>query len=189
MGNVFVDISMSLDGLISGPNDDVEQLHQWGYDLASWRERHGLAGGELGPDSDLLEEAFSNTGAVLMGRRMFDLAEEPWGDEPPFRMPVFVVTHHARETLVKEGGTTFTFITGGIESALQQAQAAAGDQDIAVAGGANIIQQLSSAGLLGDGRRLFEHLGAEPIELERTRVIESPSVTHLRFRVIKEQSS
>lgn len=199
MASVTVDISMSLDGFISGPNGDldVERLHEWLYDLASWREPHGLAGGKTGSDSEILDEAFRNTGAVVMGRRMFDVAEGPWGDEPPFHMPVFVVTHRAREKLVKQGGTTFTFVTDGIESALQQAKAAAGDKDVSVAGGANIIQQYLRAGLLdqiqihlvsvllGAGRRLFDHLGPEYIALESTRVIASTGVTHLRFRVVK----
>lgn len=205
MGKVHFNISMSLDGFIAGPNDSVEQglgeggdrLHQWLYDLSSWREIHGLEGGETGTDADILEEAFKNTGAVLMGRRMFDIAEEAWGDNPPFHVPVFVVTHRARETAVKQGGTTFSFVTDGIESAFRQAQAAAGDKDIVVAGGANIAQQYLAAGLLGeieihlvpillgDGRRLFDNLGAAPIELESTRVIQSPRVTHLRYRVAR----
>jgi dihydrofolate reductase len=205
MGKVAVDISMSLDGFIAGPNAGIEfplgqggeRLHQWVYGLESWRERHGLAGGQSNRDAEILEEAFKNTGAVVMGRRMFDTGEEPWGDNPPFHMPVFVVTHHAREKLIKEGGTTFTFVTDGIESALEQAQAAAGDQDISVAGGANIIQQFLKAGLLdemqihivpvllGDGTRLFDELGTDHIELESTWVIESPAVTHLKFRVVK----
>lgn len=119
------------------------------------------------------------------------------GDNPPFRHPVFVITHEAREKEVKDGGTTYTFVTDGIESALEQAKAAAGDKDVKVAGGANTVQQYIKAGLLdeiqvhiapvllGDGIRLFDHLGAERIELEKTRVIESPGVTHLRFRVVK----
>ena len=205
MGKVHFNISMSLDGFIAGPNDSVEQglgeggdrLHQWLYDLSSWREIHGLEGGETGTDADILEEAFKNTGAVLMGRRMFDIAEEAWGDNPPFHVPVFVVTHRARETAVKQGGTTFSFVTDGIESAFRQALAAAGDKDIVVAGGANIAQQYLAAGLLGeieihlvpillgDGRRLFDNLGAAPIELESTRVIQSPRVTHLRYRVAR----
>lgn len=205
MGKVTFDISMSLDGLIAGPNDDVEKglgeggerLHEWGYDLASFRERHNRAGGRTNRDSEVLEEAFKTTGATLMGRRMFNVGEGPWGDNPPFRVPVFVVTHDTRETLVKNGGTTFTFVTDGIESALEQARAATGDQDVSVAGGANIAQQYLKAGLLdeiqihlapvllGEGRRLFEHLETEQIELETTRVIESPGVTHLRFRVVK----
>lgn len=204
MGKVTADISMSLDGFIAGPNDRPgnglgdggERLHQWVYDLASWREPHGLSGGETNRDSEILEEAFKNVGAIVLGRRMFDNAEG-WGDEPPFHVPVFVLTHEAREKLVKEGGTTFTFVTDGIESALAQARAAAGDKDVAIGGGANTIQQFIAAGLLdeiqihlvpvllGDGIRLFEHLDTEPIELARTRVVESPGVTHLRFRAIR----
>jgi len=128
---------------------------------------------------------------------MFDEGEEPWGDTPPFRMPVFVVTHRARERLVKEGGTTFTFVTDGIESALQQAKASAGDKNVNIAGGAGTVQQFIRAGLLdeleihltpllfGEGIRLFEGMGPEPIELENIRVVASPKVTHLRFRVVK----
>lgn len=202
MSKVTADISMSLDGFITGPNDEVEsslgegieRLHQWLYGLGSWRGRHGLDGGTTGMDAEILDEAFRNTGAIVMGRRMFEAGEGPWGDNPPFHMPVFVVTHHARKSLVKEGGTTFSFVTDGLESALQQAKAAAGGKDISVAGGANVIQQLLRAGLLdeiqihlvpvllGGGTRLFEHTGTEPIELEYTRVIESAGVTHLRFR-------
>jgi dihydrofolate reductase len=193
---------MSLDGFIAGPNDRPgnglgdggERLHQWVYKLASWREPHGLSGGETNRDSEILEEAFKNVGAIVLGRRMFDNAEG-WGDVPPFHVPVFVLTHEAREKLVKEGGTTFTFVTDGIESALAQARAAAGDKDVAIGGGANTIQQFIAAGLLdeiqihlvpvllGDGIRLFEQLGGEPIELEGTRVVASPDVTHLRFDV------
>jgi dihydrofolate reductase len=205
MGKVTADMSMSLDGLITGPNDSVdhplgeggERLHKWVFGLASWREPHGLEGGETGTDAEVLEEAFQRTGATLMGRRMFDLGEEPWGDDPPFHRPVFVVTHTARDELVKGGGTTFTFVTDGLESALDQARSAAGDKDVSVAGGANVIQQYLSAGLLdeiqihvapvllGDGRRLFENTGTDRIELEPTRVIDSPGVTHLKFRVVK----
>jgi len=204
MGKVTVDISMSLDGFIAGPNDSPERplgdggerLHEWVYDLASWRERHGLEGGKTDTDADILDEAFKNVGAVVIGRRMFDVANG-WGDKPPFGVPCFVLTHRGQEKLVK-GATTFTFVTDGVESALEQARAAAGEKDVSIAGGANVIQQYLSARLLdgmqihlvpvvlGDGRRLFEHLGTEHIELERTRVIETPSITHLRFRVVKE---
>lgn len=205
MRKVTLDMSMSLDGFIAGPNDSVEsplgaggeRLHQWVFGLASWRQRHGLPGGETNPDADVFDESFKATGAVVMGRRMFDFGERYWGDNPPFHLPVFVVTHNARETLVKEGGTTFTFVNNGIESTLQQARAAAGDKDVSVAGGADIIQQFLNAGLLdeiqihlvpvllGGGRRLFDHAGAGHIELEPARVIESPAVTHLRYRVVK----
>jgi dihydrofolate reductase len=201
MANVTSDMSMSLDGFITGPNDDVERplgeggerLHQWIFELASWRERHGLAGGKTNRDAEVVDEAFRNVGAVVMGRRMFNHGEGPWGDNPPFHMPVFVVTHKPKKTLSKEGGTTFTFVIDGIESALKRAKAAAGDKDVSVAGGANIVQQFLKAELLdeiqihlvpvllGGGRRLFEHAGK--MELEPTRVIESPGVTHLRFRV------
>jgi dihydrofolate reductase len=205
MGKVAVDLSMSLDGFITGPNDGPEnglgdggeRLHEWLYDLSSWRERHSLAGGQANRDAEILDEVFKNTGAIVMGRRMFDMAEAPWGDNPPFHMPVFVVTHRAREKVVKQGGTTFTFITDGIESALERAKAIAGDKDISVAGGANVVQQYLKAGLLdeiqihlipillGDGRRLFDQLDTQQLELETTRVIGSPGVTHLRFRIVK----
>lgn len=132
-----------------------------------------------------------------MGRRMFDNGEGPWGDEPPFHAPVFVLTHDARETVAKDGGTTFTFVTDGIESALERAKAAAGERDVSIAGGANAVRQYVAAGLLdelrihlvpvllGDGIRLFESGGTERIELERTEVRESSDVTHLGFRVAK----
>jgi len=204
MGKVTVDISMSLDGFIAGPNDGPElglgergeELHEWVFGLESWRERHGLAGGETGRDAEILDEAFRDVGAVVLGRRMFDNAKG-WGDEPPFHVPVFVLTHEAREKLVKEGGTTFTFVTDGIESALEQAKAAAGDKDISIAGGASTVQQYLNAGLLdelqihlvplmlGGGVRLFDQADPERIELEPIRVIESPRVTHLKYRVVK----
>ena len=193
---------MSLDGFVAGPNDGPElglgeggeRLHEWVFGLASWREPHGLAGGEVGRDSEILQEAIERTGAVVLGKRMFENAKG-WGDEPPFHVPVFVLTHEAREPLAKKG-TTFTFATDGIESALEQAKEAAGDKDVSVAGGANTIQQYLSAGLvdemqihvaplmLGGGIRLFDNLNDAQIELEQTRVVESPAVTHLKFRVV-----
>jgi dihydrofolate reductase len=213
MGKVRFDISMSLDGFIAGPNQTVEQplgqggegLHEWAVAVASWRERHGLSGGASNVDSEVVEESLRNTGATVMGRRMFSGGEgswedDPkadgwWGDDPPFRHPVFILTHHAREPVTKQGGTTFTFVTDGIEAALEQARAAAGDKDVAVGGGANVAQQYLKAGLLDevqihlvpillhDGVRLFEDVGGEEIELEKTRVIDSPGVTHLGYRV------
>jgi dihydrofolate reductase len=203
VGKVNVDMSMSLDGFIAGPNDGPGQelgeggmrLHEWIFALAGWRERHGLEGGETGPDDDLVEEAFSKIGAVVMGRRMFDLGEEPWGDEPPFHVPVFVVTHRGREPVEKQGGTTFAFVTDGIQSALEQARGAAGDKDVAIAGGANVVQQYLQAGLvdqiqlhvapllLGGGKRLLD--GTGHVDLEASRVVGSPGVTHLRYRVVK----
>jgi dihydrofolate reductase len=200
-GQVTFDITMSLDGFVAGPNDSLEQplgeggekLHEWVYDLSSWREPHGLEGGETNRDSEVLDEAMRKAGAIVLGKRMFHLAKG-WGDNPPFHVPVFVLTHETREPLVKEGGTTFTFVTDGVETALEQARAAAGGKDVSIAGGANTIQQYLSAGLvdefqihiapmlLGDGTRLFDQ--APPnLELELTRVVESPRVTHLKFRV------
>lgn len=213
MTTVTTQMSMSLDGYIAGPNDDREnplgdwgeRLHEWVYDLASWREMHGMEGGKTNRDDELFAESIENVGAVVMGRRMFDNGEGPWGDdpfdghwgdEPPFGVPVFVLTHHPREPLEMEGGTTFTFVTDGIESALEPAKAAAGDRDVSVAGGADTIRQFVDAGLideleihlvpmlLGGGIRLFESVDSGPVELERTRVVESSGVTHLKYRLV-----
>jgi dihydrofolate reductase len=215
MARLTCDISMSLDGFIAGPNptlerplgDGGERLHEWIFGLASWRERHGRSGGTKDADSDVLEESISATGAVVMGRRMFSGGEGPWeqdpnadgwwGDDPPFRAPVFILTHHARETVTKQGGTTFTFVTDGIEAAAEHARAGAGGKDVTVGGGASVIQQYLQVGLLdelqihlspallGGGVRLFDDLGIGQAELECTRVIHSPRVTHLRYRVVK----
>ena len=208
MGKVTAEISMSLDGFVAGPNPTREeplgaggeQLHEWMLGTRGWREPHGLEGGEAGPDSDLMERAFANVGAIVMGRQMFGgegpWGDEPWqgwwGDEPPFHVPVYVLTHYEREPLEKTG-TTFYFVTDGIDAAIAQAKAAAGDQDISIAGGADVIQQAIRAGavdelqlhvapyFLGGGRRLFDELPAgslEPIE-----VVASPAVTHIRYRL------
>jgi dihydrofolate reductase len=216
MARLTLDISMSLDGFIAGPNQTLEQplgeggegLHEWAFRLASWREPHGLSGGETNvADDEVVAETLQATGAVVMGRRMFSGGKGPWaddpntdawwGDNPPFHVSVFVLTHHPRETVIKEGGTSFTFVTDGIEAALEQARAAAGDKDVSLAGGADVVQQYLNAALLdelqihlapvflGGGVRLFDRLGPDPIELEATRVIESPAVTHLRYRVVK----
>ncbi len=205
-------ITTSLDGFVAGPNQTLEEplgrggerLHEWAFKLASFRARHGLEGGDTGPDDELHEELLRQTGAVVMGRKMFSGGEGPWeddpnadgwwGDDPPFHVPVFVLTHHARETVVKEGGTTFAFVTDGIKSALDQARAAAGDKDVMISGGANLIQQYLRAGLLdelqvhvapvllGDGVRLFDGFDGEPFQLEAAHVVESTSVVHLTYR-------
>ena len=211
-----LDISMSLDGFVAGPSQTLEQplgeggegLHEWVFRLASWREPHGLSGGDAeAVDNEVGAEGLRATGAVVMGRRMFSGGEGPWaddtnadgwwGDDPPFHVPVFVLTHHARETVIKEGGTSFTFVTDGVEAALEQARAAAGDRDVSLAGGANVAQEYLRAGLLdelrlhlapvflGGGVRLFDGLGPEPTELEIMRVVESDAVTHLIYRVVK----
>ncbi|MGH3037642.1 MAG: dihydrofolate reductase family protein [Gaiellaceae bacterium] len=203
MGKVFLDITTSLDGFVAGPNDGLElplgaggeRLHEWATRLASWRAPHGLEGGETNSSSEILEEAVQASGAIVLGKRMFDNAQG-WGENPPFHKPVFVLTHKAREPLAKDGGTTFTFVTDGVESAVEQARAAASGKDVGIGGGASVAQQCLRAGLLdelqihvaplllGGGLRLFEDVG-ELIELEPTRVVESPGVTHLRYRVVR----
>jgi dihydrofolate reductase len=213
MTMLIVDITMSLDGFIAGPNRTVEhplgeggdKLHDWIIGLASWREPHGLTGGTRNADDDLFREYVDAQGAVLMGRRMFSGGEGPWeddpvadgwwGDEPPFHAPVFILTHHARETVTKSD-SSYTFVTDGLEAALDRARAAAGERNVAIAGGADVVQQYLRAGLvdeiqihvapllLGDGVRLLDNLD-ESVKLEGTRVIESPAVTHLKYRVVK----
>ena len=202
MGKVIFDITVSLDGYVAGPGDGPElglgaggeRLHEWAVELASWREPHGLEGGETNASSEILE-SMSASGAVVVGKRMFDNAHG-WGDEPPFGKPVFVLTHTAREPLTK-GDTTFTFVTEGIESAVEQAKAAAGEQDVSIGGGASTAQQALKAGLvdevrltfapilLGGGVALFDGLGPDDVELEVTRVVEGPKATHVRYRVVK----
>jgi dihydrofolate reductase len=211
MNRVTANISVSLDGFVAGPNQRADQalgeggerLHEWVMATESWRAQHGRPGGERNPDSELVEQVTRGAGAYVMGRRMFGGGEGPWdeswrgwwGDEPPFHAPVFVLTHHPREPLVMEGGTTFTFVTGGIEPALVQAREAAGDGDVAIPGGASAIQQALAAGLLdelllhvvpvvlGGGTRLLENVG-DP-QLEPVEVVASPGVTHLRYRVVR----
>jgi dihydrofolate reductase len=203
-------ISMSLDGFTAGPDQSEEnplgvggeQLHEWMLPLKAFRETHGREGGEVNASTPIVEGHFENVGATVMGRNMFGGGPGPWseawrgwwGDDPPYHHPVFVLTHHAREPLEMEGGTTFHFITDGIESALEQARAAAGGKDVLLGGGANIAQQYLAAGLLdemmisiapiflGDGERLFDDLGANPPKLEQVEVIEAPGVTHIRYR-------
>ena len=209
---VFLDISMSLDGYVAGPNPTLEeplgrggeQLHEWVVKLAAWREPHGLEGGETGPEGDLFAASFGRIGSVIMGRKMFSGGSGPWesdpnadawwGDDPPFHVPVFVLTHHEREPVEKEGGTTFTFVTDGFESALEQARAAAGDKDVSISGGADVAQQALRVGvvddvtlhlapvLLGGGTSLFGDLGTD-LTLELTNVLEGSDATHLQYVV------
>ena len=212
MTQVTCDISVSLDGFVAGrdPRHDEplgeggEKLHEWVFATRGWREAHGLEGGEDNEDSAVVEEWSSSYGAVVMGRLMFSGGEGPWeedsnahgwwGEEPPFHTPVFVLTHHAREPLVKQG-TTFTFVTDGIDSAIKQARAAAGGKDVSIGGGGSVIGQALAAGLLdelnlhvapvllGAGTPLFGDYAGPQADLECTRVIQSPGVTHLRYRV------
>jgi dihydrofolate reductase len=216
MPKLKLDVSMSLDGYIAGPDATLEdplgvngeRLHEWVFGLKSFREVHGMEGGDAdSPDNRVVEEVTQNIGAAIMGRKMFSGGEGPWesdpnarawwGDDPPFHVPVFVLTHHEREPLELQGGTTFNFVTGGIGSALEQARAAAGDKDISLAGGASVAQQYLAAGLLdemqlhvvpivlGGGVRLFDGEVPALVELEAERVIASPGVTHLRFRLTR----
>ncbi len=218
MPNLRLSISVSLDGYAAGPNQSVEhplgeggmQLHEWVFKLAAWRAPHGLEGGEVDDSTPVIEEMQTNVGATIMGRNMFGGgpgpwdADDPWdgwwGDEPPFHTPVFVLTHHPREPLRKQGGTTFHFVTDGIESALAQAKAAAGGKDVTLGGGADVAQQYLRAGLLdelqvsvvpvllGGGARLLDGLGgATPPRLELVRAIDAPDVTHLKYRVVNER--
>lgn len=210
MTSVTAQMSISLDGFYTGPKhqdtdpgswlDGPEALGffrvtRWVIDAIAWRERQGFKGGEENVSSKIIEETFESAGAYVMGRRMFNAGEVPWGDNPPFRAPVFVVTHHPRETVVKEGGTNFTFVTDGVASAIEQASAAAGDKNVAIAGGGTILQQVMRAGLLdqlelhivpvllGDGQRLLDRAVVEPHELVPTRVVDTPEVTHIRYDV------
>lgn len=193
MAKVFADQSMSLDGFSTGPNvgvgngmgDGGELLHDW----MGWEGD----GDEI--NAGVRDELFQGSGAVVMGRRMFDLGVEPWGENPPFHMPVFVVTHRAVAPVVKEGGTTYTFVTGGIAAALARAKETAGGKDVAVIGGANVIRQFAEAGLLdelrlhlahvllGDGTRLFDRIDPQRVTPERSRVVDAPGATHLTFRL------
>ena len=203
MPKVTADLTMTLDGFIAGPNDSLEhplgvggeRMHRWLYELEVWRKPHSLSGGETNENSAILEEAL-DVGAHVVGRRMFDLAQE-WGDEPPFHKPVFVVTHHAHEPIPKQSGTTFVFVTDGIESALKQALDAAGGKDVSIGGGANVIQQFIKAKLLdelqvhiasvllGSGTPLFSSDSTEHVELQCLRVVEGKGVAHLKYRIVK----
>ncbi|TMG28833.1 MAG: dihydrofolate reductase [Chloroflexi bacterium] len=211
MSKVTCQISISLDGFVAGPNQSLENplgegglgLHEWAFATASWREQQGQLGGARGVDSDVLDEVVQNVGAYIMGRKMFgggdgrwDQAWKGWwGEDPPYHVPVFVLTHHPRAPLPMKGGTTFNFITDGITSALAQARAAAGPKDIVIAGGAHAVQQFLAAGLLdelylhvvpvvlGAGERLLENVGKPT--LEPVKVLASPAVTHVKYRVVR----
>ena len=211
----FADISVSLDGYVAGPAPSLEeplgrggeQLHAWAFRLAAWRRAHGFDGGEDGPESRWVEAIAERTGAYVMGRRMFSGGAGPWdddpnatgwwGDEPPFHAPVFVVTHHPRPSL-ELTGTTFTFVTDGVASALAQAREAAGERDVQVSGGADVIQQAIELGrvdelqlhtapvVLGAGTALLD--GVAPAALEIVETIATPQATHVHYRITKMHS-
>lgn len=202
MSEVVAQLSVSLDGYLAGPDSGREhplgiggeRLHRWAFGLRSWREGQGLEGGESGPESDLLAEWINRLGAVVMGHSMFICGETPWGDTPPFHAPVYIVTHHPRESVTKQGGTTYHFVTEGPEHALRLAREAAGPKDVSLAGGADLVQQFIRAGLLdelwlhvaplflGGGRRLFDNVGEKQPEWHKTQVLDSPQATHIRLR-------
>jgi dihydrofolate reductase len=211
-------ISISLDGFVAGPNQSEEnplgeggeQLHDWVVGLAAWRQAHGMEGGEVNESTPILEQSVENVGAGVMGRNMFGPPgggpwgdgewKGWWGDNPPYHYPVFIVTHHPRDPVEMEGGTTFHFVTDGIESALEQATTAAGGKDVGLWGGGQIVQQYLAAGLLdelelhvvpvllGDGARVFGNLGAAEVQLEQVRAVEAPGVAHLKYQAMSGRS-
>ncbi|MDP9177816.1 MAG: dihydrofolate reductase family protein [Gemmatimonadota bacterium] len=211
MSRLRLKISMSLDGFVAGPNQSVDnplgiggmRLHQWAFPLKAWKAMHGEEGGEINESSRVVEESLASIGATVMGRNMFGGHPGPWdpskpwngwwGDNPPYHHPVFVLTHHAREPLELEGGTTFTFVTEGIDAALEQARRAANGKDVSLAGGASAAQQYLTRGLvdemeislvptlLGSGERLFDNVGADLHGLKLVRTIAAPRVAHLKF--------
>ncbi len=214
MSKLRCHISISLDGFVAGPNqsdqnplgEGGERLHEWAFSLAAWRQSHGQQGGEVNESAPVVEESRENLGAGIMGRNMFgppgggpwDDEEWTgwWGEDPPYHYPVFILTHHARDPVEMKGGTTFHFVTDGIESALEQARDIAGAKDIMLWGGAQVINQYLAAGLLnelelhvvpvllGGGARLFDNLGAADVQLEQVRAVEAPGITHLKYTVV-----
>jgi dihydrofolate reductase len=211
MSSVTCRAAISLDGFTAGPDQGPDdpigkggmRLHQWALATSSWREQHGEEGGETNVDAEVVDRSTDGIGAYVMGRKMFGGGDGPWdeswkgwwGDDPPYHVPVYVLTHHERESLEMEGGTTFHFVTDGFDSALEQARAAAGDDDVSIAGGASAIQQCLVAGqldeiqlhivpvLLGSGERLFENVGDPTLEVVET--IPSETVTHVKYRVVR----
>lgn len=210
MNDVQCQISVSLDGFVAGPNQSHDnplgegglRLHDWVFHTDSWRAQHGLEGGEHNADAEVVVDAGQGVGSYIMGRKMFGGGDGPWdeawtgwwGENPPFHAPVFVLTHHPRRPLAMEGGTTFTFVTDGIHSALRQARLTAGEKRVAIAGGASAVRQYLAAGLLdelylhvvpiilGAGERLLEDVGE--LALEPVEVVASPTVTHIKYRVL-----
>lgn len=209
MSKLVSNLSISLDGFVAGPNQSMEnpigeggmRLHEWMFATAAWAKREGGRIPPETPDSDEVEHMHDNIGAFIMGRHMFavdrgewDLSWRGWwGEDPPYHAPVFVLTHHPRDPLPMEGGTTFNFVTDGIDSALSQAQAAAGDKDVLIAGGAQAVRQYLRVGLLdelhlhvvpvvlGAGERLLDDVG-DP-RMRPVKVVASPGVTHITYRV------
>jgi dihydrofolate reductase len=207
MSKVFVSMDMSLDGCIEGPNASLQNmggdgwgdLHAWVFPQSVFRRRLKLGeGGETGSDNRFLEEIFDRTGANIMGKRMFELGELSWPEEPPFHTPVFVVTHEVRAAWARQGGTTFHFVNEGIDGALRRAREVCGGKDIRISGGANLVVQYLNAGVVDElvlsvtptflgGKRLFDGIETSAIALEISEVLASPKVTHLRYAVKKKR--
>ena len=215
MSKLRCHISISADGFVAGPSQSEEnplgeggeRLHDWAVSLAAWRESHDKAGGEVNASSRIMQETLANVGAGVMGRNMFgpvtggDWGDGQWkgwwGDDPPYHNDVFILTHHPREPVEMQGGTTYHFVTDGVQRALERAKASAGGQDVRLWGGAEVIQQYLAAGLLdelelhiapvllGGGARLFDNLGGADFRLEQVRAVEAPGVTHVKYRIVR----
>jgi dihydrofolate reductase len=202
MSKVVVGMSMSLDGIVGGTGEADwwpvhEQVLGWVFDLRSWRAAQGMAGGEENADSQIWAEEYERVGAHVVSRLMFDNGVEPWGDNPPFHAPVFVVTHREHDRVDKQGGTSYTFVTDGVESAVKQALDAAGGKDVLIAGGASVARQALAAGLvdelalhvapviIGGGVRLLDQIGAGHIKLINTRTAGTGKTVHLRYDVVR----
>jgi dihydrofolate reductase len=214
MSTLIADLSISLDGFVAGPDQSQQdplgiggmQLHEWAFAAMAWQREHGHEGGEDNADSKLIAAVRARIGAGIMGRKMFSggsggWADDPnprgwWGDEPPFHHDVFVLTSHAREPLVMEGGTTFHYVTDGIQAAYERALTAAGGKDVQVHGGGSVVSQALRAGLLdelvvhvapillGSGSRLLDDVSAGKLELLNTFASET-GVTHLHYKVAR----
>ena len=198
MTKVVLGMSMSLDGIAGPESADADgtaifaAILGWQFPLRSWREQQGQPGGEDSVDSQVWASNFDRFGPQVIGRRMFDYGYPNWGENPPFHAPVFVLTHRGQEPIGKRGGTSYTFVTGGIKAAVEQARAAAGGQDVLLAGGVSIAQQALAAGLvdevvlhvvpklIGRGVRLFD---ADEVTLHCAETIQGEGAVHLRYEV------
>jgi dihydrofolate reductase len=215
MSKLIADLTMSLDGFVAGPDQRLEEplgtggeaLHEWAFAASAWREAHGREGGEANADSDLISALLARVGAGIMGRSMYSSgsggwADDPkargwWGENPPFHHPVFVLTSHARDPLELEGDTTFHFVTDGLQSAYDQAVAAAGGKDVQIHGGGSVVSQALRAGLLdelmvhiaplllGSGARLLDDVPAGKLETLETVKSPATGVTHIRYAIVR----
>ena len=217
MTELKANMMMSLDGFSAALGQSAEnpfgiggmQLNDWLFPLRAFREMQGLEGGEVNASNPIVEAWFDNIGATVMGRNMFGGGPGPcgsdpwtgfWGEDPPYHHPVCVLAHHARAPVEMQGGTTFHFVTDGIESALDLAGDAAAGKDVSLGGGASTVQQYLAARLvdeilvslvpvfLGSGTRLFDNLGADVSRPQQVEAIEAPGVTHIRYRFTRGDS-